>query len=350
MADARQLPDTTLAVVAHGAGDLRIERVPVGDPGPDESVVEIAYGGVCGSDLHYWTHGAAGESVLRAPMVLGHEVSGTVLVPAADGSGPSEGTPVTVHPATPRDDGCTRYPRDRPNLSPAGTYLGSAARTPHCDGAFRRLAVLPARMLRVLPPGVDLRTGAVAEPAAVGWHAVARAGDVAGARALVVGAGPIGALTVAALRSAGAAEIVAVDLHPFGLEVARRAGATRTLLADRAEDVAAVQADVVIESSGSVPGLASAVRGAARGGRVVLVGLLPSGDQPVPVSLAITRELELVGSFRFNDEIDGVLAAMASGSLDVGPVLTHEYAVDDTLRAFATARDAASSSKVLLRF
>jgi L-iditol 2-dehydrogenase/L-idonate 5-dehydrogenase len=350
MTTTTDLPPTTLAVVAHGAGDLRVSEVRVRAPAPDETIVQVAYGGVCGSDLSYWMKGAAGQSILRAPLVLGHEVSGTVLVPAKDGSGPTAGTRVTVHPATPRGDGNTKFPADRPNLSPRGTYLGSAAHLPHCDGAFQRLVTLPARMLRSLPDNVDLRTGALAEPAAVAWHAVARAGDVTGKTALVVGAGPIGALTVAALRLAGALEIVAVDLHPYGLQVARRAGATRTLLATDSDQIAAVQADVVVESSGSVSGLASALYGAARAARVVMVGLLASGDQPLPISIAITRELEMTGSFRFNTEIDDVLAAMAAGDLDVSPVLTHEYDVTDSVEAFTVAKNAAASSKVLLKF
>ncbi|KJL41674.1 L-idonate 5-dehydrogenase [Microbacterium trichothecenolyticum] len=348
--NTKSIPTSTLGVVAYGANDLRITEVPVRPPAPDEAIIKIAYGGVCGSDLHYWTHGAAGESVLRAPMTLGHEVSGTVLVPAADGSGPHKGDPVTVHPATPGDDGHTRYPADRPNLSPVGTYLGSAARVPHCDGAFARLVTLPTRMLRLLPTNFDLRTAALIEPASVAWHAVSRAGDVRGKTALVIGAGPIGALIVAALRAAGAGEIVAVDLHQHALDVATRLGATRTLLADQADAIADAQADVALESSGSHRGLASAIRGASRGGRVVMVGLLPSGDQPVPMSLAITRELELVGSFRFNEEIDDVIAALCTGRLDIDAVITHEFGVDDTLAAFETARDASSSSKVLLRF
>lgn len=344
------LPASSPGVVAHAAGDLRIDDLPLRGPEPDEAVLQIAYGGICGSDLHYWTHGAAGESILRAPMVLGHEVVGTVTVPAADGTGPAAGARVAVHPASPGGDGVTRYPADRPNLSPGCTYLGSAARFPHTDGAFVRYATLPARMLRPLPDSVDLRTAAVVEPASVAWHAVGRAGAVAGKVALVIGAGPIGALVVAVLRRAGAAGIVAVDLHEHPLAVARALGATRTLAAADADAIAAVQADVAIDSSGNHRGLASAIRGTARGGRVVMVGLLPSGDQPVPMSLAITRELELVGAFRFNDEIDEVIAALADGSLVVEPVISHEYAAADALAAFAVARDASVSSKVLLRF
>ncbi len=124
---------------------------------------------------------------------------------------------------------------------------------------------------------------------------------------------------MAVLKRAGAGEITAVDMHDLPLENARKLGATRTLLATQADEIAAVQADIVVESSGSHRGLASAFRGATRGGRVVMVGLLPSGEQPVLISLAITRELELVGAFRFNDEIDEVIAALADGSLYTDP-------------------------------
>lgn len=340
---------TATAVVAHAANDLRVETIEVPAPLAHEAQIAIAYGGICGSDLHYWSHGAAGESILKAPMVLGHEIVGTVMVAAADGTGPIAGTAVAVHPATPGDTGA-RYPQDRPNLSPGCTYLGSAARYPHTEGAFATTMNLPARMLRELPAGLSLRDAALAEPAAVAWHAVSRAGDVAGKRVMVIGAGPIGALAVAVLKRAGAAEIIAVDMFEKPLEIAAAAGATATLKADDLEGISAVEADVVIEASGNHRGLASAIRGAMRGGRVVMVGLLPSGEQPALISLAITRELELVGSFRFNDEIDQVLAALADGSLDLSAVITHEFAVIDALKAFEVARNSAESGKVLLRF
>lgn len=344
-----QLPQSSPAVVAHAAGDLRIEDIALVVPTPDQAVVEIAYGGICGSDLHYWLHGAAGESILKAPMVLGHEIVGTVVQQASDGSGPAAGTAVAVHPATPAP-GAAKYPEDRPNLSPGCTYLGSAARYPHTDGAFSRYATLPSRMLRALPATLDLRTAALVEPASVAWHAVARAGDVAGKTALVIGSGPIGALAVAVLKRAGATRIVAVDMHDKPLEIARAVGADEVLKGDDAEAIAAVEADVVIESSGSHFGLASAIKGAVRGGKVVMVGLLPSGPQPVFISLAITRELELLGSFRFNDEIDEVIAALADGSLYVDPVVTHEFTLDRGLEAFEVARNSAESGKVLLNF
>lgn len=343
------LPNSGPAVVAHAANDLRIDELTLAAPATDEAVIEVHYGGICGSDLHYWLHGAAGESILKAPLVLGHEISGTVVRAAADRTGPAAGTPVAVHPATP-GPGAARYPADRPNLSPGCTYLGSAARYPHRDGAFSRYVNLPTRMLRPLPDSIDLRTAALIEPGSVAWHAVARAGDVAGKSALVIGSGPIGALAVAVLKRAGASRITAVDMHAKPLEIAKAVGADEVITAGDDETIAAVEADVVIESSGNHHGLASAIQGATRGGTVVMVGLLPTGPQPVLISLAITRELELKGSYRFNDEIDDVIAALADGSLQIDPVITHEYPVEKALEAFDVARNSAESGKVLLSF
>jgi 2-desacetyl-2-hydroxyethyl bacteriochlorophyllide A dehydrogenase len=344
-----QLPASGPALVAHAAGDLRIDDVPLAEPAHDEAVVEVLYGGICGSDLHYWLHGAAGESILKAPLVLGHEISGVVVRAAADGTGPAAGTAVAVHPATP-GPGAAKYPANSPNLSPGCTYLGSAARYPHTDGAFSRYVNLPVRMLRTLPETIDLRTAALIEPASVAWHAVSRAGDVRGKTALVIGSGPIGALAVAVLKRAGAGRIVAVDLHAKPLEIAAAVGADEVINAADVAAIEAVEADIVIESSGNHHGLASAIRGAVRGGAVVMVGLLPTGMQPVPISLAITRELRLLGSFRFNDEIDEVIAALADGSLKIEPVITHEFALGQALEAFEVAKDSTSSGKVLLSF
>jgi 2-desacetyl-2-hydroxyethyl bacteriochlorophyllide A dehydrogenase len=340
---------TTTAVTAHGADDLRVEQIPLAEPAPDQAVIAVSYGGVCGSDLHYWKHGAVGESILKAPMVLGHEVVGVVTRAAADGSGPAVGTPVAVHPAT-REPSDVRFPADRPNLSPGVNYLGSAARFPHTEGAFAREVVLRAAMLRPLPETLDLRTAALIEPASVAWHAMSRAGELAGKRVLVIGSGPIGSLVVAIAKRAGAAEIIATDMHEHPLSIARAVGATRTIRATDAEAIAAVDADVVIESSGNHRGLASAIQGATRGGTVVMVGLLPTGEQPVLISLAITRELTLTGSFRFNDEIDEVIAALADGSLVVDPIVTHTFPVEEALEAFAVAADPSVSGKVLLEF
>jgi L-idonate 5-dehydrogenase len=108
---------------------------------------------------------------------------------------------------------------------------------------------------------------------------------------------------------------------------------TRTLHGNDKSAIAAVDADVVFESSGSHYGLASAITGATRGGTVIMVGLLPGGHQPVPVSLTITRELKLLGSFRFNDEIDEVIAALGDASLAIDPIITHVFPIGKAAEA-----------------
>ena len=337
------------AVVAHAADDLRVEDIGAVAPAADEAVVEIAYGGICGSDLHYWRHGAAGASVLREPMVLGHEVSGVVRTAASDGSGPAAGTPVAVHPLTARGDGRTPWPADRPNLAPASTYLGSAMHLPHTQGAFARWVALPTRMLHALPRGLSLRTAALAEPAAVAWHAVRRAGEVRGRSVAVIGAGPIGQLVASVAQRDGARVVTVTDLETVPREIAAARG-LGTLDARDVEAVARLHAEVVIESSGTVPGLGAAVSAAARGGTVVLLGLQRAGDVPAPMAAAITKELTLAGSFRFGAELDEVIAALADGSLDVTGIISHVRPVADALDAFALAADAGSSCKVLLDF
>lgn len=342
------MPDTSqnYGVVAHAAHDVRVDELPTPTPQPHEAIIEIAYGGICGSDLGYWTKGAAGQSILKSPMLLGHEVSGTVVSAAQDGSGPAVGTPVTVHPATWNGT----WPDGHNNLASDGTYLGSAARHPHTDGAFARFVALPTHMLRPLPQGLDLKTAALAEPAAVAWHAVNRAGDLTGKSVLVIGSGPIGSLIVAVARRAGAAHITATDVHSTALNTAQAVGADATLLASDNEAIAAVAADVVFESSGNQFGLAAAIAGAKPAGTVVLVGLLPPGDQPAPVALATVKELTLVGSFRFVHEIDDVITALADGSLPIAPVITHVVHARDAVSGLEQALDASQSCKVLLDF
>ena len=218
---------TIQALRIHARGDLRLEELPARRAAPGEAVVRIEYGGICGSDIHYWREGAVGASVLKAPMTLGHEVVGTVLRAAPDGSGPVAGTPVALYPAV--VCGRCRWCRGgQSHLCAECRYLGSAAQWPHTDGGFATEMTLAATRLIPLPAGLPLKRAALAEPAGVAWHAVSRAGAVgaqlAGARVTVVGGGPIGLLVAAVARYRGAGPVMVADVRARPLQVAAEMG------------------------------------------------------------------------------------------------------------------------------
>ena len=355
------------ALRIHARDDLRLDRESPPAAAPDEAVVEVRYGGVCGSDVHYWRDGAVGSSVLRAPMILGHEVVGRVAVPAADGSGPRAGQAVAVHPA--RSCGSCRWcAAGTPNLCPDGRYLGSAAQWPHTDGGFADQIAVPSARLIPLPGSLDLRRASLAEPAGIAWHALDRAeavgAPIAGANVLVVGGGPIGLLAAAVARYRGAAEVTVADVHERPLAVAAALGVHAVPARDLAGHYAPAGGDpggrigpgdqigppgIVVESSGSVAGLGSAIRSARPGGTVVAVGQVPAGDIAVPASLCVTRELTLTGSLRLI-EIERSVAFLADPRAVVDPIVTDVFPAGRAADAFALAADPARSSKVLLDF
>ena len=333
-----------LAIVVSPGGSLSGEKRHLGQLRPGNTRIRVRFGGICGSDLHYVSHGAAGTSILSAPMVLGHEISGTIA--EADPASPfALGSPVTVHPATPCGT-CAECAGGQAHLCGSLRYLGSAGLVPHTDGGFAELIDVPTAQVRVLPTGVDERRAALAEPLAVAVHAVNRAGNVQGASTVVNGAGPIGQLIVAVLAWRGAASIATVDIATYSLDIARRLGATSIHLpADGLPD----RADIVFEATGVPQAWQQAVDLVRPGGVLVQVGLLPSGPLALPVGLIVSREIDYRGSFRFDGEIDEALALLTDG-LDIDAVISHVFPVADVAEAFAIAADRSASAKVLLDF
>ncbi|MFG2787612.1 L-idonate 5-dehydrogenase [Streptomyces sp. NPDC048419] len=345
-----------LGCVIHGRGDLRVEELPVPEPGPGEALVAVRYGGVCGSDLHYWRHGGVGDFLLKEPMLLGHEVVGTVVsYGTPDPSAPATGTAVAVHPATPCGV-CPECADGRRHVCRDTRYLGSAARFPHVQGGFAARIVVPAEQLRPLPEGLELRRAALAEPLSVALHAVRRAGPVAGKHVLVTGSGPIGCLVVAAARAAGAARITVTDLLPAALEYARLAGADTVVRADDPADAGWPSegaeedaVDTAVEASGAAAGLDTCLRLVRRGGVVVQLGMLPPGPTPFAGNLVVSREIELRGALRFDTEFDQALRLLAAEPALDG-LVSAVVPVAETESAFALAADRGRSCKVLLDF
>ena len=339
-----------LGCVIHGPDDLRVAELPVPEPGPGQALVAVRYGGVCGSDLHYWKHGGVGDFRLREPMLLGHEVVGTVVgYGTPSPASPPAGTAVAVHPATPCG-ACPECGDGRRNVCRDVRYLGSAARFPHVQGGFAARVVVPAGQLRPLPQGLALRRAALAEPLSVALHAVRRAGDMTGRHVLVTGAGPIGCLVVAAARAAGAARVTVTDLLPAALEYARVAGADTVVRADDPDDAGwPCEVDVAVEASGVAAGLDTCLRLVRRGGVVVQLGMLPPGPSPFAGNLVVSREIELRGAFRFDTEFDEALRLLAAEPSFDG-LVSAVVPVREAESAFALAADRSRSCKVLLDF
>lgn len=337
------------AVVAVAANDLRIEHIEEPTAGPGQVRVAMEWGGICGSDLSYWRHGASGTAILREPLVLGHEVAGHIDQIGEGVEGLTVGQNVTIHPATlVGDHKVPEYLQGRDNLWPECRYFGSAAFMPHEQGGFCAYRVVRQDQVRALPEGLTTRQGAVAEPLGVAIHAVSRAGDVKGKSVLVNGAGPIGSLVVAAAKHAGAAKVYAADLSDKSLAVAKAMGADEVIDRSKGEPLPQ-DVRVAFDASGAPQALGDIFLAVERGGRFVQVGNLPAGEISVTLGQLVTREIDYVGSYRFSDEITDAVAAMADG-LDVDPLLTHTFNIDDAVEAFETAGDRSTgSSKVMLK-
>ena len=335
-----------LAAVLHGKKDLRIEPVAPAPMGPDEVRAAVAFGGICGSDMHYYHRGAVGDFAVREPMVLGHEVSGVVVEVGSAVTGIQAGQKAALNPSQACRI-CEQCIAGRSNLCENMRFLGSAARFPHVQGGFAQELILRCDQVIPVPPQTDLLKLSCAEPLSVALHAVRRAGALAGKRVLVTGCGPIGLLTVRAAVLAGALEVVATDIEDAPLNIAARSmGARHTV------NVAAVPDglsqflcggrgyfDVALEASGSTEALKSLFSVIKRGGRIIQLGMLPAGGAQLPVNVLQSREIDLSGSFRAHDEFATAVDMIVDGTIDVSPITSGTYPLAEADVAFERAGD-----------
>ncbi len=251
------------ALVVHAAGDLRVETVETPELQAHQLQVRVRCGGICGSDLHYYQHGGFGTVRIQQPMVLGHEVAGSIEAVGSAVQGFASGERVAISPSRPCGQ-CRCCQQRLHNHCLDMRYCGSAMRMPHVQGAFRQRIVCDAAQAHRLAEHVSDGEGAMAEPLSVALHAVNRAGPLLGKSVLVTGCGPIGAMVVIAARRAGAMRIVATDMAAQPLRTALKIGADEAIdVKDPTDALKAFTADkgqfdVLFEASGNARALVGA--------------------------------------------------------------------------------------------
>jgi len=331
------------AFVINGKLDGALIEVPNSKLSADEVRIKISYVGICGSDLHYYFDGANGAFVVEEPLIPGHELSGVV---DEDPTGEyAQGTNVTLHPAT--YGVIERRIEAKPYLWPKGAYLGSASTHPHTQGAMSEYFVAKKSMVRVLPKNLSLELATLAEPLGVAIHAINIADGVKGKRILVSGSGPIGLCVVAAAKILGATSITATDILGSALKRAEAVGATTTIQIGK-DQLPENEFDVVFECSAAPAAISSAFQSVRRAGVVVQVGMLSAGPQPIAIAPLISKEIQLRGTFRFNDEISDAVTMLAENEW-IKSIITHVMPLSEAAAAFEIAKDSEKSGKVLVQ-
>jgi len=341
------------ALVIHAARDLHVEERETATPGPGEVSVVIGRGGICGSDLHYCQHGGFGAVRIREPMILGHEVAGTISEISPEVADLAVGDRVAVSPSRPCRS-CKFCDEGNFNHCLNMRFYGSAMPMPHIQGAFREQLGVDASQCHKLADGVSLEQGAFAEPFAVTLHAMKQAGDISGKRILITGCGPIGALCILAAKAKGAGEIIVTDVAENALEMALRLRADKAI--NVAADSKALDAfgadkgtiDIMIEASGNQAAIAAGLAVLRPKGTLVQLGL--GGDVTVPLNMIVAKEIEMRGSFRFHEEFAEAVDLINHGVVDVMPLLTDTFPLDDAVAAFELAGDRSKAMKVQLAF
>lgn len=331
------------ASVLTGVKTLHVEDRPVPRPAADEVLVRVAAVGVCGSDTHYYREGRLGDFVVDGPLVLGHELSGTVVA-VGEGVDPARvGSRVAVEPQRPCGR-CRQCRAGRYNLCPEMEFYA----TPPVDGAFAEYVTIQESFAHDLPEGVSFEAAALLEPLSVGVAAVRKAQVRPASRVLIAGAGPIGIICAQTAKAFGASEVIVTDLVPERRARALQYGATEALdpVADAAR-VAGLGVDAFIDASGAPRAVDAGIRAVGPAGSVVLVGLGHS-TMELPVEHIQNLEITVTGVFRYVDTWPAAIHLVASGQVELDSLVTGRFGLDQAAEALESDQDPQSLKSVVL--
>jgi L-iditol 2-dehydrogenase len=324
------------AAVLHRPLQIVIEDIPMPSFGPDEVLIKVKSVGICGSDFHYWKTGRIGSFVVKEPLILGHELSGEVVEAGKNVSNLSSGDRVVVEPGFPCRK-CRFCKSGRYNLCPEERFMG----TPPMNGAFAEYVAAPSDFVFKMPEGLSFDEGALVEPLAVGVYAIKRAGVVPGDVIAILGAGPVGLLTLVAAMAAGASEVYVSDIDDWRLEKAKALGATITINVKNEDLISKVKeltegnyVDITIDASGSPEAAVQAVKITRNGGTIVLVGMYEKAELVYPLIDVVTKELNVKGILRYANVFPRSLKILASRRFNVKSLISHHLPLDEVEKGF----------------
>ncbi len=333
------------ALVLEKAGQLTLRDIYIEEHlGPDDVRIKVHTVGICGSDVHYYRHGAIGPFVVKHPMVLGHEASGTVIEVGKGVTHLKVGDRVCMEPGIP-DPNSKATRLGMYNLDPAVRFWA----TPPVHGCLRETLVHPGMFVFKLPDNVGFDEGALTEPLAVGVHAVRKAQIRPGDVAVVIGTGTIGIVTAMAAMAGGCSKVIVADVVQEKLDVATSLGmiavnATRDDLNEIVRKVTEEWgADVVFEASGSEAAVSRVFEPLCPGGRVVFIGM-PAHPVPVDIVSAQVKEARIETIFRYAHAYPRAIRLIESGKVNLKPLVTDRYRFEDSIKAFEYAANARPSS------
>ena len=327
------------ALVLERKGVLSIREIDLPQRvGPTDLKIAIDTVGICGSDVHYYKHGRIGSYVVNEPMVLGHEAAGVVVETGEAVRDFRIGDRVCMEPGIP--DLTSRASRlGLYNVDPAVRFWA----TPPVHGVLTPYVVHPAAFTFRLPANVTFAEGAMVEPFAIGMQAAVKARIMPGDVGVVAGAGPIGIMVALAALAAGCSKILISDPSREKLEIAGRYEGvvpvhigTESLADAVASHTAGWGADAVFEASGHPLAYSDLFHIVRPGGAVILVGLPPE-NVAISIPDAIAKEIRIETVFRYANVFDRALSLIASGKVDLKPLITGRFDFDDAVSAFERA-------------
>lgn len=325
--------------------DLAVETRTVEAPLPNSHQVQIAVKsvGVCGSDIHYWEHGRIGPYVVESDLVLGHEASGVVTAIGSDVTSISVGDRVAIEPGVPCGH-CYECRMGRYNLCPEVQFFA----TPPVDGAFAQFVVIDENFAHRVPDSMSFDEAALIEPLSVGVWACKKAKIAPGSRVLVTGAGPVGLMCAKVARASGAIEVTVTDVNLERLKAAAAMGFT-IHRSGVDQPLSEKSFTAVIECSGNVHAINTAIMAAAPASVVVLVGMAADGNVTVPVDVIQGRELWLTGTFRYAHTYPTAIGLVSSGAVIISDLVSASYDLGNVENALGHARKHPEDLKVIVR-